>query len=191
MANSINGKKVAILVADGVEQSELLSPRDALTQAGADVKVVSLHGGEIQGFNHLYPDQKIPVDLTVEEASPDKFDALMIPGGVHNPDRLRRDEKALDFVRAFFKAGKPVGAICHGPQVLITADLVRGRTMTGFSSIRIDLANAGANVVDQEVVTDKGLVTSRGPDDLPAFNDKLIEEIAEGYHAAQSRAAQA
>ena len=166
----------------GFEQTELTEPQKALKNAGAIVHVVSPELGSIRGFQHLDPGENITVDRALSEAKADDYDALVIPGGLYNPDELRTNEAALQFVREFFKAGKPVGAICHGPQVLISADLVKGRTLTAVTPIRVDLTNAGANVLDQEVVTDKGLVTSRTPKDLPAFCAKLIEEIGEGRH---------
>ena len=186
----LSGKTVAILATDGFEQSELFTPRDELTKAGAAVKIVSLQGGEIQGFDHLNPGRKVKVDLTLKEARVEDFDALMLPGGANNPDTLRIEDVALNFVCSFFDAGKPVGAICHAPWILINAGLVKGRKLTSYKTIRLDLKNAGADVVDQEVVVDKGLVTSRSPDDLPAFCRKLIEEIGEGRHDQQASKAQ-
>lgn len=186
----LSGKTVAILATDGFEQSELFTPRDELTKAGAAVKIVSLQGGEIQGFDHLNPGRKVKVDLTLKEARVEDFDALMLPGGANNPDTLRIEDAALNFVRSFFDAGKPVGAICHAPWILINAGLVKGRKLTSYKTIRLDLKNAGADVVDQEVVVDKGLVTSRSPDDLPAFCRKLIEEIGEDRHDQQASKAQ-
>jgi protease I len=190
MAQSIEGRKVAILATHGFEQAELTEPQKALKNAGATVHVVSPEQGSIRGYKHLDPADQITVDRALSEAKADDYDALVIPGGLFNPDELRTNEAALQFVREFFKAGKPVGAICHGPQVLISADLVKGRTLTAVAPIRKDLTNAGANVVDQEVVTDKGLVTSRTPKDLPAFCAKLIEEIGEGRHRGQAAAAE-
>src|SRR5437868_1084684 len=184
MARTLEGKKVAILVANGFEQVEMTKPRAALDEAGAETKIVSLKSGQIQGMNHADKGDKFDVDLTLDEARPENFDALMVPGGLINPDALRSDKRALDFARHFFEAGKPVAAICHGPQVLISADLVRGRKMTSWPAIEADMRNAGANWVNEEVVVDNGLVTSRKPDDIPAFNRKMIEEFAEGRHAA-------
>jgi protease I len=187
MPQSIAGKRVAILATHGFEQSELTEPQRALKEAGATVHVVSPEAGTIRGFKHLDPGDDIAVDRPLAEAKPGDYDALVLPGGLFNPDQLRVNEQALSFVRGFFDASKPVGAICHGPQVLINADLVRGRTMTAVQTIRRDLANAGAEVVDREVVTDHGLVTSRTPKDLPAFCAKLIEEIGESRHSAAAK----
>jgi protease I len=190
MAGTLDGKTIAILATDGVEQIELLSPREALTQAGAKVEVISPKGGEIQGFDHLTPDKKIRCDKSLSEARADDYDGLVLPGGVANPDQMRTEKAVQDFIRGFFDAGKPVGAICHAPWLLIDAGLARGRKLTSYKAIRLDLKNAGAEVVDQEVVVDKGLVTSRSPDDLPAFNAKLVEEFREGAHRGQARKAQ-
>ena len=189
MARKLDGKKVAILVADGFEQVEMTKPRQALDEAGAETKIVSLKRGKIQGLQHADKGDKFDVDLALDEARPEEFDALMIPGGLFNPDALGSDENALDFARDFFREGKPVAAICHGPQVLISANLVRGRTMTSWPAIKADVRNAGANWVNQEVVVDNGLVTSRKPDDIPAFNKKMIEEFCEGRHEAMAMAA--
>ena len=184
MARKLEGKKVAILVANGFEQVEMTKPREALDEAGAETKIVSLKSGQIQGMNHADKGDKFDVDLTVNEARPEEFDALMIPGGLLNPDALRSDEDALEFARHFFREHKPVATICHGPQVLISADVVRGRKMTSWPAIQVDMRNAGARWVDEEVVVDNGLVSSRKPDDIPAFNRKMIEEFAEGRHQA-------
>lgn len=180
----LQGKKVAILATDGFEQSELLQPLEALQKAGAEVAIVSLESGNIKGWDEDNWGKEVPVDKTLDEVSPDNFHALVLPGGLFNPDTLRNDAKAVDFVSGFFKQGaqKPVAAICHGPWLLINADVARGRKLTSFSSIRKDLQNAGAEWVDEEVVVDQGLVTSRSPDDLDAFTSKMIEEIAEGRH---------
>ena len=186
MAGKLDGKKVAILVADGFEQVEMTKPREALDAAGAETKIVSLKSDQIQGMNHMEKGDKFDVDLSLDDARPEEFDALMIPGGLYNPDALRSNEDALDFARQFFKAGKPVAAICHGPQVLISADLVRGRKMTSWPAIKVDMRNAGARWVDEEVVVDNGLVSSRKPDDIPAFNNKMIEEFGEGRHEAMA-----
>ncbi len=185
MAKELEGKKIAILAADYFEQVELTKPLAALREAGAEVKIVSLKSGEIQGMNHAEKGDKIEVDLTLEEADPEDFDALMIPGGAMNPDTLRSTESALEFTRHFFQAGKPAALICHAPWVLADAGLARGRTLTSWPAIQTDLRNAGANWVDKEVVVDNGLVTSRKPDDIPAFNRKMIEEFAEGKHSGQ------
>jgi protease I len=192
MAAELKGKKVAFLAADMFEEVELTEPWQALEQAGADLELVSLKEGEIQGFNHYDKAGSFQVDKTVEEASANDYDALVLPGGVGNPDNVRQDENAVQFVRDFFEQGKPVGAICHGPWTLVEAGVVRGRTLTSFPSIQTDIRNAGGNWVDEEVHVDNGLVTSRKPDDIPAFNKKLIEEFAEGRHeqqAAKSKAA--
>lgn len=190
MTQSLSGKTVAILATDGVELIELTEPMKALKAAGATVEVVSLKAEPIQGFNHLTPGDTVPVDKTLGQTDASAYAALMLPGGVANPDQLRADEDALKFVRAFFDAGKPVAAICHAPWVLIDAGVVEGRTLTSFKTIRTDLKNAGAHVVDEEVVVDDGLVTSRCPDDIPAFNAKMIEEFAEGRHEDQAQAAE-
>lgn len=182
MAEKLSGKKVAILAADGFEEVELTKPRAALEEAGATIAVVSLKSGKIQGMNHADKGDTVPVDLTLNEAKPEDFDALMIPGGLMNPDSLRSSEEALEFVRHFFREGKPVAAICHAPWVLIDAGVIRGRTVTSWPAIKTDVRNAGANWVDQEVVVDNGLVTSRKPDDIPAFNKKMVEEFCEGRH---------
>jgi protease I len=182
---SLTGKRVAILATDGVEQEELTEPRKALDAAGASTKVVSPKSGSIKGWNHTNWGDPIKVDVTLDNTSPDDFDALLLPGGVMNPDHLRTNENAVNFVRAFFEAGKPVAAICHGPWLLVEADVVRGRNVTSWPSLETDLRNAGANWTDSQVVTDHGLVTSRKPDDIPAFNRKMIEEFAEGIHEEQ------
>jgi protease I len=183
MANELDGKKIAILAADGVEQVELEKPREAVEGAGAETELLSIEGGEIQAMNHdIDKGDTFPVDRVVGDASPDDYDGLLLPGGVANPDNLRADEDAVSFVQEFFKTGKPVGVICHGPWTLVEADLVKGRTLTSYPSIRTDIRNAGGNVVDEEVVVDQGLVSSRNPDDLPAFCAKVVEEFAEGAH---------
>jgi len=191
MARKLDGKKVAILVTDGFEQVEMTKPREALEEAGAETKIVSLKPGKIQGMNHADKGDKFDVDLTLDEARPQKFDALLIPGGFMNPDVLRSKEEALEFTRHFFDEGKPVATICHGPWVLIDAGVVRGRTLTSWPAIKTDVNNAGGNWVNQEVVVDNGLVTSRKPDDIPAFNEKMIEEFCEGRHEAAVAAAPA
>jgi protease I len=181
----LQGKKVAIVAADMVEQVELVEPRKALEEAGAQTDLISIKPGEIQGFNHFDPADKLKVDRTIEEAQASEYDALLIPGGVGNPDQLRGDENVVAFVRDFFQAGKPVAAICHGPWVLVEAGIVRDRKLTSWPTLQTDIRNAGGNWVDQEVVVDEGLVTSRKPDDIPAFNKKMIEEFCEGTHAGQ------
>ena len=188
MAGKLNGKRVAILATDGVEQVELTEPRKALEDAGAQVQLVSPKSGKIKAWQHDHWGDELKVDLPLADARADQFDALMLPGGVMNPDHLRQDQTAVEFVRSFFRAGKPVAAICHAPWMLVEADVVRGRTVTSWPSLRTDLRNAGATWVDREVVTDQGLVTSRKPDDIPAFNKKMIEEIGEGVHAGQRQA---
>jgi protease I len=189
MAQDISGKTIAILATDGFEQSELIEPKKALEQAGATVRVVSPKEGSIRGWDHTDWGQEVPVDVALEGAKTEDYDGLVLPGGQINPDKLRLEPKAVAFVKAFFEAGKPVGAICHGPWLLVEADVACGRTLTSFPSIRTDLKNAGAEWVDREVVVDQGLVTSRKPDDIPAFNAKIIEEFAEGRHEAQKRSA--
>lgn len=189
MAGRLDGKRIAVLATDGFEEVELTKPREALAAAGAEVEIVSLRPGEIQGFDHLTPGRKIAVDKVLEEVEAGDYDALMLPGGASNPDQLRSRPDVQSFVRAFAEAGKPIGAICHAPWVLIDAGLAKGRTLTSWETIRLDLRNAGADVVDQEVVVDNGLVTSRGPKDLPAFCAKIVEEFAEGRHELQAKAA--
>jgi protease I len=185
MTQDLSGKKVAILVTDGFEQVELTEPKKALEQAGATAHIVSPKGDEVKGWKFKEWGDSFPVDVPLERADPNAYDALVLPGGQINPDKLRIDERAVAFARSFVEAGKPVGAICHGPWTLIEAGVVKGRTMTSYPSVKTDLKNAGANWVDEEVVVDEGLVTSRSPADLPAFNRKMVEEIAEGRHAAQ------
>jgi protease I len=183
MANELQGKKIAIIATDGVEQVELESPRDAVQQAGATTELLSLDTGEIQAMNgDIDKGDTFPVDGTVAGANVDDYDGLLLPGGVANPDNLRQDADVISFLQAFFKTGKPVGVICHGPWTLVEADLVKGRTLTSFPSIRTDIVNAGGEWVDEEVVVDKGLVSSRNPGDLDAFNAKVVEEFAEGEH---------
>jgi protease I len=186
MAEKLQGKKVAFLMAnEGVEQVELTEPLKAVRDAGAEAELIAPEAGEIQGFNHLDKADTFPVDQTVGEVEADEFDALVLPGGVANPDQLRTKPEAVQFVRAFFETGKPVGVICHGPWTLVEADVVRGRTITSWPSLQTDLRNAGAEWVDEEVHVDQGLVSSRKPDDLEAFCAKVVEEIAEGVHAGQ------
>lgn len=189
MTEQLSNKKVAILATDGVEQVELTQPKQALEQAGAQAHVISPKSGSIQGWNHYDKGDQIPVDVSLESANPNDYDALVLPGGVVNPDQLRTEPKAVEFIKSFFEAGKPVAAICHGPWTLIEADVVKGRTLTSWPSLQTDLRNAGATWVDQEVVVDQGLVTSRNPHDIPAFNSKIIEEFAEGQHQQQRRSA--
>ena len=189
MAEELRGRRVAILATDGVEQVEYTQPRQAVEDAGAQVTLLSIHSGEIQAMNgDIDKGDTFPVDRLVSEVSPDDFDALIPPGGTVNPDGLRVNADAVRFVGDFVRSGKPVGSICHGPWTLVEADVVRGRTLTSFPSIRTDIRNAGGHVVDQDVVTDNGLVTSRNPDDLPAFGAKLVEEFAEGRHPASAQA---
>ena len=185
MSMELNGKKVAILVADGFEQVEMTKPREALDAAGATTEIVSPNETNVQGWEHHEVGDSFRVDVRLGDASADDYDALLLPGGVMNPDTLRADHDAVEFVQAFFDAGKPVAAICHGPQLLVEADVVRGRTVTSYPSIKTDLINAGATWVDKPVVVDQGLVTSRKPDDIPQFNRKMLEEFAEGVHAGQ------
>jgi protease I len=183
MPDQLQGKRIAILVAnEGVEEVELTSPRDALREAGAEVDLLAPESEEIQAFNHLDKGETFTPDRAVGEADPDDYDGLVLPGGVANPDQLRTETDAVQFVRSFFEAGKPVGAICHGPWTLINADVVDGRTLTSWPSLQADLRNAGAEWVDEEVHVDRGLVSSRKPDDLDAFNAKIVEEFAGGAH---------
>ena len=186
MSTKLAGKRIAILATDGVEQVELTEPRKALDAAGAKTEVVSPAQGKLQAWRHLDKADKIAVDVELETADPNNYDALLLPGGVANPDQLRMMPKAVRFVRSFFDEGKPVGAICHAPWMLVEADVVRGRSVTSWPSLHTDLKNAGAQWVDREVVEDNGLVTSRKPDDIPAFNKKIIELFSQ----ARSREAQ-
>src|SRR6266853_1732996 len=183
----LTGKKVAILVEEGFEQVELIKPRKALDKIGAQTQVVSPQQGEVRGWNIKRWGKAIAVDVPLESADPAQFYALLLPGGVMNPDKLRMNPKAVEFVKHFFDAGKPVAAICHGPWTLIEADVVKERTLTSWPSLRTDIRNAGGSWVDQEVVTDNGLVTSRMPDDIRAFNKKMIEQFAEGEAAMRQR----
>jgi protease I len=180
---SLQGKKVAVLATDGFEQVELEKPVEALRQAGAEVEVVAPHGGQIQGFNHHDKGGTVPVDRELAQADPSAYDAIMLPGGVINPDQLRLEPRAIDFIRSFVDASKPIAAICHGPWTLIDAEGVEGRRMTSWPSLQADLRNAGAEWVDEPVVVDQGLVTSRKPDDLPVFCTRMVEAFAEGRHA--------
>ena len=187
-SDKLKGKRIAFLVApEGAEQLELTEPWKAVEEAGGAPELISTGSGEIQAFNHLDRADTFPVDRTVSEADASEYDGLVLPGGVANPDFLRADEDAVGFVRDFFEQAKPVGVICHGPWTLIEADVVRGRTITSWPTLKTDLRNAGANWVDEEVVVDQGLVSSRKPDDLPAFCSKVVEEIWEGEHAEQAR----
>ena len=186
MPKRIEGKRIAFLATDMVEQVELTEPWKAVEEAGGTPELVSLRTGEIQGFNHYDKAGSFKVDKSVEEASANDYDGLVLPGGVGNPDNLRQDENAVQFVRDFFEQGKPVAAICHAPWTLVEAGVVRGRTLTSFPSLQTDIRNAGGNWVDEEVHVDQGLVTSRKPDDIPAFNAKMIEEFAEGKHEQQA-----
>lgn len=187
MTPSLSGKKIAILATDGFEQVELTSPKEALEAAGAATEIISLKSGQIQGMNHDEKADKFAVDKTVSEVSAEQYDGLLLPGGVANPDTLRTDEGAVKLVRAFYDAGKPIAAICHGPWTLVEAGVTSGLTVTSWPSLRTDLRNSGAQWVDEEVVTDKGVVTSRNPQDLPAFNAKIVEEFAEGNHSARRK----
>ncbi|HZW11313.1 MAG TPA: type 1 glutamine amidotransferase domain-containing protein [Phycisphaerales bacterium] len=188
-SQNLTGKRIAFLATDGFEESELVQPLNALKEMGADIHVVApaktMLPGVIRGWDHTKWGSDVPVDKSLDEARSDDYDALVLPGGVMNPDKLRTDTKALDFLREFFEAGKPVGAICHGPQTMIDAGVVSGRTMTSYPAIRRDLENAGARWEDRAVVVDQGLVTSRKPADLPAFIDKVAEEVLEGIHSGQ------
>jgi deglycase len=187
MAGELNGKRIVFLMAnEGVEQVELTEPRRAVEEAGGEVDLVAPEAGKIQAFNHLDKADTFDVDRTVSEVSVGEYDGLAMPGGVANPDLLRMDKDAVRFLREFFAAGKPVGAICHAPWMLVEADVVDGHELTSYPSLRTDIGNAGGNWVDQEVVVDGGLVTSRKPDDIPAFNAKIIEEFAEGVHEEQA-----
>lgn len=182
VVDSLEGKRVAILVANGFEQVEMTDPKKALEEAGARADIISPEKGTVRGWQHVEWGDLFDVDIPLEEADPAGYDALLLPGGVMNPDKLRLNETAVRFVKAFFASGKPVAAICHGPWTLIEAGAVKGRRVTSWPSIRTDLKNAGANWVDEEVVVDHGLVTSRKPADIPAFNRKMIEEFEEGRH---------
>jgi len=182
MAEELRNKRVAVLVDNGFEQSELVEPRKALQAAGARADIVSPQSGKVKGWQHTNWGDELPVDVPLDSAKPEDYDALLLPGGVMNPDKLRGNPAAVRFVKHFVDSGKPIAAICHGPWTLIEAGAVRGRKMTSWPTLQTDLKNAGAEWVDQEVVTDNGLVTSRKPDDIPAFNRKMIEEFAEGKH---------
>jgi protease I len=183
MEKKLKTKKVAIVMTDGFEESEFNKPYEALKNAGADVDIISVKAGKIKGWNHGSWGKEVLADETIDNVLADDYDALVLPGGVMNPDKLRMNKDVIKFVTAFIETGKPVAAICHGPWTLIETGKISGRTLTSYPSLKTDLINAGANWVDEEVVVDNGLVTSRKPDDLPAFCDKMIEEIAEGIHA--------
>jgi protease I len=185
MSNELSGKRIAILVADGFEQVEMTDPRKALDEAGAKTEIVSPMHGEVQAWNHFEKGKKFPVDVDLNSADPHRYDALLLPGGVVNPDQLRVIPLAVQFVKTFVEDQKPVAAICHGPWMLVEADVVQGRTLTSWRSLKTDIRNAGGNWVDQEVVSDGGIVTSRKPDDLPAFNRKVIEEFRTASHMRQ------
>ena len=186
MSNILEGKKIAILATDGVEQIEFTEPKRQLEKQGAEVHTISIKDGKIKGWDHDHWDQEFPVDKKVTEVKAEDYNGLVLPGGQLNPDYLRMDKDAVKFVHSFFEQGKPVAAICHGPWLLVEADVVKDRTVTSYPSIQTDLKNAGANWVDEEVVVDAGLVTSRKPDDLPAFCKKMIEEFCEGVHKEQT-----
>ncbi len=189
MTDELNGKRIAFLVAnEGIEQVELERPWQAVKDAGGEPELIATEAGDAQAFNHLDKGDTFDVDKTTSEADAGDYDGLMLPGGVANPDNLRMDENAVEFVRGFFESGKPVGAICHAPWLLIEAGVVEGRKLTSFPSLKTDLRNAGAEWVDEEVVVDEGFVTSRKPDDLDAFCDKIVEEFAEGVHSGQREA---
>ena len=182
MADQLAGKRVAIIAADMVERVELVEPRRALDDAGATTELISLEAGEIQTFDHFDPADTAPVDRTIDDADAGDYDAVFIPGGVGNPDLLRGSDAVVGFVREMYEAGKPIASICHGPWVLVEADIVRDHTVTSWPTLQTDIRNAGGRWVDEQVVTDEGIVTSRKPDDIPAFNDKMIEEFREGLH---------
>ncbi len=187
MANELEGKKIAFLAADGVEQVELTEPWNAVEKAGGQPELLSIESGEIQGFNHLDHGDTFSVDKQVAQADAADYDGLVLPGGVANPDFLRGNESAVGFVRGFFEQGKPVGVICHGPWTIVEAGVVKGRTITSWPTLRTDIRNAGGTWVDEEVVVDAGLVSSRRPDDLPAFCAKIVEEFGKGEHAEQAQ----
>ncbi len=188
MAQELNGKKIAILVADGFEQVEMTEPRKALMEAGAQTVLISPAQGKVKAVQHDDPGDTFPVDLALDQAQPGDYDGLLLPGGVANPDKLRVIPQAVRFAKAFFDAGKPVAAICHGPWLLVEAGEVKGRTLTSWPSLQTDIRNAGGDWVDEPVMTHRGLTTSRKPDDIPAFNKKMIEEFAEGRHPAPTGA---
>jgi deglycase len=189
MGTELKGKRIAFLATDGVEQVELTEPWKAVEQAGGTPELISLESGTIQGFEHHDKGDTFPVTTTAEDADPTEYDGLVLPGGLINPDRLRTDKAAMGFVTAFFEQGKPVGAICHGPWSLVETGIVKGRKVTSWPSLKTDIENAGGTWVDQELVVDRGLFTSRKPDDLPAFCAKLVEEMGEGVHPERREAA--
>jgi len=190
MADNLNSKKIAIIATDGVEQAELVEPRKAVDNAGGKTELLSLETGQIQAMNSdINPADKFDVDKAITDASPDDYDGLILPGGTVNADKLRASDEVVSFVQKIFRDGKPTGVICHGPWTLVEADLVRDRTLTSWPSLQTDIRNAGGNWVDEEVVVDQGLVTSRKPDDLPAFCAKIVEEFAEGKHEVASAGA--
>jgi protease I len=189
MANELQGKRVAFIATEGVEQAELTEPWKAVERAGGRPELISIEEGEVQAWEHFDKGDTFKVDRTIEEAQADDYDALVLPGGVANPDQLRADENVVSFIREFARSGKPIGVICHGPWTLIEAGVVQGRRMTSWPSLQTDLRNAGADWVDEEVVVDQGLVSSRKPDDLPAFNAKIVEEFAEGRHEQSAQKA--
>ena len=186
MKNTLSNKKIAFLLTDGFEQVEFTQPWEAIQSAGATVELISLESGKIQGFNHTDKGDKFEVDKTIDSVSAGDYDGLVLPGGVHNPDTLRMNKTAVNFIKDFFEQGKPVSAICHGPWTLVEAGVVKGRTLTSWPSLKTDIENAGGKWVDKEVVVDNGLTTSRNPDDLDAFCRKSIEEFAEGRHEKQA-----
>jgi protease I len=192
MSDELKGKKIAIIATDGVEQVELVKPREAVEAAGAETELISLETGKIQAMNSdIEPADEFDVDKAVSDARPEDYDAVILPGGTVNADKLRADDTVVSFAQEIFKAGKPVGVICHGPWTLVEADLVRDRTITSYPSLQTDIRNAGGTWVDEEVVVDQGLVSSRKPDDLPAFCAKIVEEFAEGRHEVASAGATA
>jgi protease I len=189
MSSELSGKRVAILVADGFEQVELTQPKAALEEAGAVTAIISPEPDAVKGWKHTEWGDMFPVDVTLREAHPEDFHALLLPGGVINPDKLRIVPEAIEFIKGFVRSGKPVAAICHGPWTLIDAEAVRGRTITSWPSLKTDLTNAGAKWVDKEIVVDSGIVTSRKPDDIPAFNREMIKEFAKGRHTSRGASA--
>ncbi|EEF62743.1 type 1 glutamine amidotransferase domain-containing protein [Pedosphaera parvula] len=191
MNHDLNGKKVAILIENGFEQVEMTAPREALDAAGAETDIISPQEKKVKGWEHTKWGRSFKVDVPLAEANADDYDALLLPGGVMNPDKLRMNQQAVEFVKNFVNAGKPIAAICHGPWTLIETGMVRGRRMTSYPSVQTDLKNAGAEWVDEEVVVDNGLITSRQPSDIPAFNNKIIEEFGEGTHRNKEESAHA